>query len=57
MERIGWWFLRHSKPHEKVYACVCPKCNMFIPMAEKVFIKKNGKHDCGTKLEVVEVFT
>lgn len=27
MERIGWWFLRHSTP-VKIYHYICPNCNI-----------------------------
>lgn len=34
MERIGWWFLRHSKPHRD-YFFICPNCGVLNPRTVK----------------------
>lgn len=34
MERIGWWFLRHSKP-QRDYFFICPNCNTVNPSIVK----------------------
>jgi len=41
MERIGWWFLRHSKPHREY---LCPICYSVILPKDK---KCRG---CGIKI-------
>lgn len=43
MERIGWWFLRHSKP-QKHYLFICPNCNTVNPSVVKKCMK------CGLKV-------
>ena len=55
MEKIGWWFLRHSRPRQKTYFCACPKCKIFIPMSQKQYTKNKGLHSCGTRLEIIEI--
>jgi ribosomal protein L40E len=34
MERIGWWFMRHSKP-QREYIVICPKCGVLNPSGIK----------------------
>jgi len=34
MERIGWWFLRHSKP-KRNYFFICPDCGTLNPSVVK----------------------
>ena len=34
MERIGWWFLRHSKP-QRDYFFICPNCGTLNPSTVK----------------------
>lgn len=56
MERIGWWFLRHSKRPTKIYYSVCPKCKTVGWFTKKYLDKHNGEHSCGTKFEIYDFF-
>jgi len=55
IDKIGWWFLRHSKPPKKLYYCLCPKCKTVEWHNKKYIVKNNGLHTCGTKMEIYDL--
>ena len=54
MERIGWWFLRHSKP-QKTYFFVCPECGTLNPSTVSKCQKCKIKYIFKTDVDLDEI--